>query len=67
MLQNIIKKKLHVTKKSTRKHQYAPERYRKYFIENELSEEEKNKKHQYARNLYNNLSRKKRQKAPIWM
>ena len=40
-------------------------RYRNLFIENELSKEVKSKKHQYARELYKNLSGEKRRENDI--
>ena len=40
-------------------------RYRNHFIENELSKEVKSKKHQYARELYKNLSGEKRRENDI--
>ena len=42
----------------------AHERYRNLFIENELSQEEKSKKRQHARELYKNLSEEKKAKGP---
>ena len=39
----------------TKKSEYASNRYRRLFIENELSEKKKGKR-QYARDVYNNLS-----------
>ena len=40
-----------------KKRQYAHERYRNCFIENELNEEVKNEKRQYTCNLYKTLSK----------
>lgn len=37
-------------------------RYRKFFIENELSEEANNKNDKYVYNLYSNLSKDKKDK-----
>ena len=49
MLQKRILKAIKISlKKKNRKCQYAHERYRYLFIENEPGEEEKIKKHQYA-------------------
>ena len=39
----------------TKKSEYASNRYKRLFIENELSEKKKGKR-QYARDVYNNLS-----------
>ena len=47
--------KIFLKKKKGKKCEYAPNQYRKLFVENEISEEEKNRKHQYACNLYNDL------------
>ena len=69
-LKHVIKKQRNPTNKSTRKLsnkkcEYAWNRYRELFIENELNKE-KNRKCRYAHNLYDNFSKeKKRQKALI--
>ena len=51
-------------KKIEKRHQVR-KRYRNLFIENELSEEVKSKKYQYARELYKNLSGEKRRENDI--
>ena len=58
---NII---IFLKRNETKKWEYTHNAFGKRFRENEVSEEEKIEKHQYASNLYNNLSEeKKKQKT----
>ena len=49
-------------RRQNKKREFANDRYIKFFIENELSEEANNKKHKYVHSLYNNLSKDKKGK-----
>ena len=59
----LSKKKEDISKKSKRKYQYDRKQYRHSLNKRNLGK--KKKKHQYACNLCNNLSRQKKQKARI--
>ena len=52
--------RIRIRKKTKKKHKYALIWYRKLFKENENSQKDKNKKRQYERNLYNNISKEKK-------
>ena len=56
---NII---IFLKRNETKKWEYTHNPFGKLFRENEVSEEEKNEKRQYASNLYNNLSEEKKTK-----
>lgn len=50
-----------------KKYQYACKQYRNRFVENEPSEEEKNRKRQCAREQYRNLSKQKKNTKSVNM
>ena len=52
--------KVFLKKKIYKKREYARNQYGKLFKENKFSEEEKNKKLQYARDICNNLSKREK-------